>query len=264
MKTAFYLFYISLFFISCKKESSVIKPIEVSVPELTKKIEIAQKKNAFLSKEVISYSLNVKFQGQEYLNAKITQTVNGDKIKMEKASGETLLFDGKNVFTNKKNSDLNGARFDVFTCPYFFALPYKLNDNGTVWSQFEQKQINGKNAATGKLTFKPNTGDAPDDWYVIYKDAATNYLVGVAYIVTFGGENLAEAEKHPSGLKYSEFKLIDGIPIATQWFWYDWDSKNGFHKEIHGEGTVSNISFSKFDAKLFEKSANAINVPLKK
>ncbi len=263
MKLVIAFFFFSAFVISCKDKSTSKKPTEISIPKLTQQIETAHKKDLFLSKSVISYKLNVKFGGQDYLNAKITQTVNGDKIKMEKASGEILLFDGKNVYTNLKDSDLKSARFDIFTWPYFFNLPYKLNDTGTVWTQFEDKIFNGKNVSTGKLSFKANTGDAPDDWYVIYKDPVKNYLVGVAYIVTFGEKNKAEAEKHPSGLKYIDFKEIDGIPMATKLFWCGWDSKNGFLKDIHGEGTVSEIGFSNFDEKIFQKTSNSIVVPLK-
>jgi hypothetical protein len=49
------------------------------------------------------------------------------------------------------------------------------------------------NYLTEKLTFKSGTGDAPDDWYVVYADKKTN-LLETAYIVTLKAGK-EEAEK---------------------------------------------------------------------
>jgi hypothetical protein len=38
------------------------------------------------------------------------------------------------------------------------------------------KKKDATNYLTEKLTFKSGTGDAPDDWYVVYADKKTNLL----------------------------------------------------------------------------------------
>jgi hypothetical protein len=40
---------------------------------------------------------------------------------------------------------------------------------------------NATNYLTEKLTFKSGTGDAPDDWYVVYADKQQIYLKSSLY-----------------------------------------------------------------------------------
>lgn len=265
------LFYISLIsFVSCKEESkkmeepteeTQITAIETKeIPAFTKGIEITHKKADFLSYDIISYDLVVQFGGKEYLAAKFTQTTSGSKIKMERTNGETVIYDGTEVYTNKPDANLPSDRFDIFTWPYFVTFPYKLNDEGTIWSEFQDKPFYETTVATGKLSFEANTGDAPDDWYVVYKDDK-DYFVGAAYIVSFGKGKEA-AEKEPHAVKYSNFSTINGIPFATDWTYHMWTNESGFGDQI-GEATLSNITFSKADDTLFEKPQNPIVVPLK-
>jgi hypothetical protein len=57
-----------------------------------------------------------------------------------------------------------------------FPFPHKLSDPGTIWNEYDNKEKDATNYLTEKLTFKSGTGDAPDDWYVVYADKKTNLL----------------------------------------------------------------------------------------
>ena len=269
-KILFSALFISFFFSSCQEntkkeeikteETQVTEQIVKETPEFTKGIETTHKKAAFMSNKVVSYDLVVQFGGKDYLAARFTQTVTGSKIKMERTNGEIVIFDGNNVFTNKTDANLQSDRFDIFTWPYFVTIPYKLNDNGTIWSDFQDKPFYDTKLHTGKLSFEANIGDAPDDWYVIYKDEH-NYLVGAAYIVSFG-KGKEVAEKEPHAVKYNHFSEVDGIPFATEWTYHMWTNETGFGEKI-GNATLSNITFSKTTDNLFNRPKNAIVVPLK-
>lgn len=258
--------------ISCKeevkKEETTLQETETietptkEVTPFTKDIETAHKKNDFLSKEAVSYTIVVKFGGQDYLDAKFTQSVDGTMIKMEKADGETIIYDGTEVYTNKADGDLGRARFDIFTWSYFFALPYKLNDNGTLWSDFTNKPFYGEEVPTGKLSFESNIGDAPDDWYVAYKNPNNNYLVGAAYIVSYG-KGKEKAEEEPHAVKYNNFTEVEGIPFSTDWTYHMWTNETGFG-DLIGEAKLSNITFSKLNTEVFKKPSGATIVPLNK
>ncbi len=81
------------------------------------------------------------------------------------------------------------------TWTYFFALPYKLCDPGTVWSDFAGTDVlNGGEYNTKKLTFSKSFGDSSEDWYILYSDKTTNLLAFVAYIVT-ANKSVEAAEK---------------------------------------------------------------------
>lgn len=211
-------------------------------PQFTSSIEEAHKKEAFMSQKYLKYTIDITFGGKQHLKGEITQETGGGKIKIEKQDGSLIIFDGKEVYSlGIKEEDMGAARFDIFTWSYFLGLPYKLNDQGTIWSNFEENKWGTKNFDTGKLTFESGTGDAPDDWYIIYKNPETNMLGGAAYIVTFG-KGKEKAEKEPHAIKYNKIKLIKSIPIATNWTFYMWSLKKGYEKVI-GEVKLSNIKF---------------------
>lgn len=272
MKKLILSFTLLLFFLllSCKenvkKEETTTEETQINkteaneIPEFTEEIEATHKKSDFLAKEIISYDLVVKFGGKESLNAKYTQSVDGTLIKMERANGEIVIYNGKEVYTNKADTDLGKDRFDIFTWSYFVTIPYKLNDEGTIWSDFHDRPFYGETVPTGKLTFENNIGDAPDDWYVVYKNPK-NYLVGTAYIVTFGKDKKA-SKIEPHAVKYTNFSEVDGIPFAKNWTYHLWTNENGFGDQI-GEATLTNVTFSKSNDTLFKKPENATLVPLK-
>lgn len=210
----------------------------------TSSIEKAHKKDMFMSHKYLKYTIDVTFGGKKHLKGVITQEPGGGKIKIEKEDGSLIIFDGKEVYSlGIKEKDMATARFDIFTWSYFLGLPYKLNDQGTIWSDFNKNKWGKEKLMTGKLTFASGTGDAPDDWYVIYKNTETNVLEGAAYIVTFG-KGKEKAEKEPHAIKYNQFKQVNSVSIATNWTFHMWSLKNGYEEQI-GEAKLSNIKFIK-------------------
>ncbi len=209
----------------------------------TKSIEKSHSKEMFLSQKYISYEIDIKFGGKDYMTGTIIQETGGGKIKILKKDGSIILFDGESVYGKGiVEKGESGARFDIFTWSYFLSLPYKLNDKGTIWSDFSKHKWGKEQLETGKLSFQSGTGDAPDDWYVIYKNDK-NKLVGAAYIVSFG-KGKKEAEKEPHAIKYNNFTDVKGISFATDWTFHMWNLKEGYTTLI-GEVKLNNISFLK-------------------
>ncbi len=225
----------------------------------TQSIEKKHQKTLFLSKKYITYNIDIKFGGKQHLLGKISQETGGGKIKIEKNDGSVIVFDGTNVYAKGvKKEALAGARFDIFTWSYFLGLPYKLNDNGTIWSDFNKNKWGAEMLPSAKLSFSSNTGDAPDDWYVVYKNAE-NVIAGAAYIVSFG-KGKAAAEKEPHAIKYNTIENVDGIPFAKNWTFHMWSLNKGYGKQI-GEVQLSNIIFkNQLDFKIPEASV-LVNLP---
>lgn len=209
--------------------------------EFTSSIETKHQKEMFMSKKYITYDIDIKFGGKTHLIGTIIQEPGGGKIKIIKKDGSVVLFDGTNVYGKGIPAKAKGgARFDIFTWVYFLGLPYKLNDKGTIWSDFSNQKWGNKKLNSGRLSFKSGTGDAPDDWYVVYKNEE-NILEGAAYIVSFGKGKKA-AEKEPHAIKYNKYITINDIPVATNWTFHMWTLKDGYTDTI-GEVQLKNIKF---------------------
>ncbi|APZ48160.1 hypothetical protein BW723_13240 [Polaribacter reichenbachii] len=235
-----------LFIISCKKnvvttETSNKTKEVIAEKTFAEKIEIAHNKNNFLKQEAIQFDALIEFGGNEIFNANITISTTSDIAKIAYKNGDFMYVDKQNVFVSPSLKDNSGVRFHAYTWSYFFLYPYKLSDHGTKWDDnFKTSEANNS-FNTAKLSFEANTGDAPDDWYIVYTNKDNNMLDHVAYIVT-AGKTKAEAEADPHAIKYLDYKQIDGVPFATNWEFLEWGLEKGLTKKI-GSGKITNIKF---------------------
>ncbi|MDT0293933.1 DUF6503 family protein [Mesonia ostreae] len=205
-------------------------------------IQSAHQTSNFKSQEAIQFKLNLKFGGKQRMNAKITMLTNSSKIRIEKEDGTILMYDNEKAFLFPKENNYDGARFDMFTWTYFFALPFKLTDRGTNWQDLKENELNETQYETAKLTFGDNIGDAPDDWYVIYSDKQTKLMKAAAYIVTFG-KDTATAEENPHAIVYDNYFSVNGVAFAKEWFFYNWSEEKGIYGDPIGSGEISNVKF---------------------
>jgi hypothetical protein len=206
--------------------------------------ETAHFKNDFLKNDAIQYNIVAYFGTEEWMNGKMTMSTNSENGKIEFKNGSQIIFNGTNVFYSKDIKDASNIRFDAYTIPYFFMLPYKLSDKGTVWTKYQNKEKDSLSFNAKKLSFAKGTGDAPDDWYVVYANKKTNLIERAAYIVTAGVTSQIEAEKNPHAIEYLDYKTINGIPIATKWKFWSWQKGIGLQKEL-GKAEISNLEFIK-------------------
>jgi hypothetical protein len=215
----------------------------------TERVEKAHLAKDFLAKEAIQFDLKLEFGGKERVNAKFTILTNSSKAVIEYKNGAKIIVDKDKVSYASTIPNEESVRFDAYTWSYFFLFPYKLTDPGTVWNTYSNKEKDSDNYLTEKLTFTSGTGDAPDDWYIVYADATTNLIEKAAYIVTVKSGK-EEAEKNPHAIQYLEYTVIDGIPIATKWAFWGWQEGKGLTDEI-GHATLTNIKFVKIDPDYF-------------
>lgn len=133
-------------------------------------------------------------------------------------------------------------RFWALTPYYFLAQPFVLDGEGVILEQLEDKEFKDKMYHVIKVRFAEGTGDAPDDYYVLYFGKEDHKLGVIRYIVSYPG--YFEKGKHLPE-KFMELQgatTVDGIILST-----------GYHThwllegEIPGEHittiTVDNISF---------------------
>ncbi len=263
----FSLILLLLFLISCKqdtKEQTI--PVEPNkgigdgatpppVLSFSENIEEAHNKPAFRNQEAVSFDIKLSFGGQTRLDARVSMTTNSTGVRLDKKDGSSAIYNGEQVYLSPATANSEGIRFDIFTWQYFFALPFKLTDPGTVWGENGTKLLDSLEYETSKLSFQEDIGDSPDDWYVVYKDPITNRLKAAAYIVTFS-QDQSKAEENPHAIVYSDYHVIDGVPFAKKWTFYNWDPEKGLGDKL-GEAEISNIKFFDPEDDYFKKPENS-------
>ncbi len=220
-------------------------------------IETAHKKEAFLSQKAIQFDAEITFGGKEHLKGNFVLATDSSKGVITLNDGGKIYIDANKVYHTPHIKNEAMVRFDAYTWSYFMLLPYKLADKGTIWSEFETATLNNTELYRKRLSFETGTGDAPDDWYYIYSDTKTNLLSYAAYIVTFGSSK-EKAEKDPHAIKYNKYTTIQGIPLATDWSFWEWNKTTGLGKQL-GAASITNIKFVTPKASVFKAPENAIS-----
>lgn len=223
-------------------------PSVMALP-IVEELEAAHKVKAFKGKQAISFDIELYFRGKKRLGGTIISTTNSDGVRVEKEDGTVLGYDGEQVWLSPAATETGGARFDIFTWQYFFMAPFKFSDPGTNWEALDDMMMDGEAHTTAKLTFDNDTGDAPEDWYIAYKNKRTNLLDAMAYIVTFSKPQ-EKAEEEPHAISYHNYKEVDGIPIATEWKFWLWTQEKGLFDQL-GEAKISNVKFVKVNESTF-------------
>ncbi|WP_124981527.1 heat-shock protein Hsp90 [Nonlabens xiamenensis] len=265
-----------VFVFSCKREEETSPEKESSMPteesistemseqppiyEFTAAIEKAHKKMDFMQKDALVYDLKVVFGGNTLLEGTTTMRTDGSQIRIDKKDGSQIFYKEGNVYGSSPEAIDPMARFHILTWSYFLTAPFKFNDPGTQWSNEKKLAWGESEVPTAKLQFKSGTGDAPDDWYIVYKDESSGQLLGMAYIVTYG-KSLEEAEEEPHAIKYEDYELVDGVPLSTRWSFHMWNEEDGYTEPI-GEVNLENIKFVSASTVDFTMPQNAQTIPL--
>lgn len=234
--------FLVLLFLSACQNDAPDEAVRENLPTLVRATETAHRKGDFLARETVSFDIELTWRDQKNLRATILQRTDGTRIRVRKGNGSDILFDGDQSWLTA-NQDDPDARFDLFTWHYFFCLPWKLSDPGTRWQPMPDRVFEELPCNSGRLTFAPGTGDAPDDWFLVFSDKKDGLLRGAVYVVTFGGKAVEAAEKEPRAIFYSNFHPVDGIPIALVWKFYCWQTDSLEGKKELGTAIIRNVRF---------------------
>ena len=168
-------------------------------------------------------------------------------------------WDGKKAWVMAKDSTTfnYNTRFWSLTPYFFMAQPFVLDGKGVHLELLPQRNHNDKIQDVIKVTFDPGTGDAPDDYYILYFDGETHLLNVIRYIVSYPG--YFEKGKHlPEKFMLLEGKqTINGIPFPKTYktFWLTSDGQPGEHIT---DITLDAIAFMpKLESELFHSPPEA-------
>ncbi|MEO0727884.1 MAG: DUF6503 family protein [Bacteroidota bacterium] len=225
-------------------------------PSFAQLIEDAHAKSDFRKHEAVQFDLQLFFGGSERLNGTLTLSTDSRQALIATKDGKKIYVQDDKIFLSPETENMASARFGAYTWSYFFLMPFKLNDGGTVWTDYPDKSMNGENYLTHKLSFEAGTGDAPDDWYVLYADEDSQLLQVAAYIVT-AGSSQEEAEEDPHAIEYLNYQTVDGVPFATEWKFWGWRTEEGLTDQL-GNANLSNIKLLDETGDLFTPPADFV------
>ena len=228
----------------------------VNAGDFADSIETAHGKRAWYAQQAVQAKVKVTFGGTTMIDGTMLFTPSVGRARIDQADGTSIVFDGSRAWVSPASSPLEMARFHVLTWPYFLAAPFKLNDPGTNLEPLGELPLQDTAHGAARLSFDPGTGDAPDDWYILYRDPDNDRLAAMAYIVTYG-KPVAQVREEPHAIVYEDFDTIDGVTVSTTWRFYHWSREKGPHGDPIGHVTLENVEFVKPGDQAFAKPEDA-------
>jgi hypothetical protein len=225
-------------------------------------IEKAHGAKAWRTHQALAAGLFVGFGGGTIIEGPVVFDTPLGRSRMAMPGGATVIFDGTDAWVTPATAEAPMARFHVLTWPYFVAAPFKLRDPGARLELLEPQTVRGVTYDRARMTFEPGVGDAPDDWYILYREPETHRLKAMAYIVTYGGKSPERAAEDPHAVVYDDFREIDGVTVSTRWRIYDWSAEEAWHGDPLGEMTVEKPRFVMPAPNTFVAPAGAKQAPL--
>ena len=261
-----FLILLVIFLASCgnsetSTEEATPPPVTESTSEIpfVKATETAHKLGSFQQHDVVTAELVLTFGGRERVRGTMRILTTTGKLRLDETNGITTVYDGEQVYLSPDSLQGQGKRFGIFTWTYFMALPYKLSDPGTIWTEVPFDTLQGKTYETKKLNFADGTGDSSLDWYILYTDPENHLIECAAYIVTYSS-GTEEAEEDPHAITYHDYRDINGIPIAHEWKFWAWREVGGLTEQL-GSATLENVRFEEETPDMFVRPEGAREVP---
>ena len=154
----------------------------------------------------------------------------------------TIGHDGDNAWVFTSNSEYSGRpRFYSSLYFYFFGIPFVLADPGTKRDALEPRVSDGATYDRVKISYEPEIGDSPDDYYIAHFDSQTHRLEYVMYTVTYRSQ---EPSDNFNAQRYVKWQSVDGLLVPAQMDAYYWDEDVDAFGDKRGETVFENVSFS--------------------
>lgn len=157
----------------------------------------------------------------------------------------TQCFDGKGTVVmvgDKKIEDpdaLGGGEFLRRANYFWFVMPYKLNDSGTILKNLGKEEYKGTSYDKIEVTYDPAlTGKEQNDIYILYVNPTTKMIDRFYFSLPFMGVNV------PAIVANYEYEDIDGQKVATKRTYFMPNEKGEYGETPNIVQTLSNVKFN--------------------
>ncbi len=172
-------------------------------------------------------------------------------------------FNGKVTWiTPKVDAFPSPPGFWTMTPYYFLGVPFVMADPGTRFEQLEDAPLGDVVYRLVKVTYDPGTGDAPDDYYVLYIHPETFRIGGLRYVVSYPGF-FPEGGHTPEKLMvYSDFHEAGGLMLARRLDTYAWSAEQGVRGAKVTDVRATRVRFGqRYADGAFDPPVGSIRIP---
>lgn len=136
------------------------------------------------------------------------------QVRIEAANYQ-IGMDGQQVWVTPSKAAFGEmpARFYHNLFFYFFAIPFVLADEGTVYEDLGTRTVAGKAYRALKVSYETGRGDSSGDEYIAHFNPETHRLELLLYTVTYFEPGKAASY---NALLYSDWQEVDGLLLPQK------------------------------------------------
>ena len=202
--------------------------------------------------ENVRFEVSSDFEDMENLHAIITMSTTQKDVKIENDDGTYLVYQESTSSFQEDSIMHDFKRFKHFAWAHFFSLPKKLRNENVRVEKFEgSNQMGNESFKVRRIRLEPRPGhDDLFEWYVVYADRDTGLLRYAGFDLPTDSYESQKGSSH--AIEYSDYELVEGIPIAQHWTFWEWNAETGLGKKL-GEANLTNISFPEVAKDYYKK-----------
>ena len=178
--------------------------------------------------------------------------------KIEHKDWSIGSFENKSwVLENEPEAYKGNAIFYKNLMFYFYAMPFVVGDDGVVYTEMPQTELEGVMYNTTKISFEDGIGYSSTDEYIIYSDPATHQMTWLAYTVT---GNSGKKSDRWSYIKYAEWQEINGLQLPKKLTWYAVEENRPTTAKADRTFDKVTVTKTELNNSVFQKPAAAVSV----
>ena len=205
-------------------------------------LEKAHNATEYRKRENVRFEITANIADMENHRATITMSTTAHDVKIETEDAPSFVYEESRSSFVEDSIMHNFKRLRSFAWAHFFSLPKRLRNHDVRVEKFKgTNQLGGESYKVRAIRLEPKPGfDNLFEWYVVYVDRNTGLLRYAAYALP---EQMNLSENVVShAVEYSDYRNIEGIPIAHTWTFWEWSPESGLGKKL-GNAKLENVDF---------------------
>lgn len=209
-------------------------------------LEKAHNASEYRKRENVRFEITGNIGNVQNYQATITMSTTAHDVKIESDDGKHFVYQESRSSLMEDSIIHNFEQLRSFAWAHFFSLPKRLRNHDVRVEKFNgSNRLNGESFRVRGIRLVPKPGfDDLFEWYVVYADRKSGLLRYAAYALPEQMQHTEEVISH--AVEYSDYRDVDGIPIAHKWTFWEWSPDNGLGSKL-GNATLENVSFLPVD-----------------
>lgn len=205
-------------------------------------LEKAHNAAEYRKRENVRFEITGSIGNVENHHARITMSTTAHDVRIESEDGNHFVYQESRSSLMEDSIIHNFEKLRSFAWAHFFSLPKRLRNHDVRVEKFKgSNRLNGESYRVRGIRLVPKPGyDDLFEWYVVYADRKSGLLRFAAYALPEQIQQSKDITSH--AVEYSDYRDIDGIPIAHTWTFWEWSPESGLGKKI-GNAKLENVSF---------------------